>query len=223
MAGQQQSDRVYENVRRQILSCAIPPGSKIRMNELTETFGVSLSAVREGLARLAADGLLVMESQKGFTVAPLSWKDLDDLTEARIEVERLCLSQAIEEGSIDWETDILAAHHRLTRIPRTLPDNGGINPDWAVAHDHFHEVIGSGCDNQVPLRIRRGLYAQAERYRWWATRLEHAKPRNTAGEHKHILDALLARNTALACDLAAAHIRETTRAIKELHWDQMAA
>lgn len=222
MAGQQ-SDRVYEDIRRRILLCLLSPGSKIRMNELTETLDVSLSAVREGLARLASDGLVVMESQKGFTVAPLSWKDLDDLTEARIEVERLCLQHAIAKGSIDWETDVLAAHHRLTRIPRVLEDERGINPDWAAAHDQFHEVMGSGCDNKVLLRIRQALYAQAERYRWWATRLEDAKPRNTAGEHKEILEALLARNEMLACELAAKHIRETTRAIKELHWDQMAA
>jgi hypothetical protein len=83
---------VYERLRADILACRITPGSKLRINELCLSLGgVSLGAVREALSRLVADELVMSEPQRGFTVSPVSARDLEDLTAARIEVEGWCL------------------------------------------------------------------------------------------------------------------------------------
>jgi|HubBroStandDraft_1064217.scaffolds.fasta_scaffold238151_1 DNA-binding GntR family transcriptional regulator len=54
------------------------PSSKLRTLELSKRFAVSLSAVREALARLSADGLAVADPQRGLTAAPISAADLTD-------------------------------------------------------------------------------------------------------------------------------------------------
>src|SRR5271157_1164652 len=53
--------------------------------------GSEPGAVREALSRLSAEGLVIAESQKGYRVAPLSADELLDLTEARVEIERIAL------------------------------------------------------------------------------------------------------------------------------------
>ena len=39
-----------------------------------------------------------------------------DLVAARISIEQLCLRRSIEKGDVEWETDMVAAYHRLRRM-----------------------------------------------------------------------------------------------------------
>ena len=53
------SERVVAALRSQVLSGEISPGQKMPTeNQLTETFGVSRTVIREAIATLAADGLV---------------------------------------------------------------------------------------------------------------------------------------------------------------------
>jgi DNA-binding GntR family transcriptional regulator len=113
VAGQTLSEGVYQELRTDILACKLHPGAKLQINTLAEAREVSLSGVREALARLSAEGLVVSEPQRGYRVAPVSLEDLTDLTMTRIDVENLCLLRSIEQGGVDWETAVVAAMHRL--------------------------------------------------------------------------------------------------------------
>ena len=44
-------DQVYEKLRNDIISLHIPLGSKINVNELQETLGVSCTPIREAINR----------------------------------------------------------------------------------------------------------------------------------------------------------------------------
>ena len=120
MSNETQSDRVFGAVRADILGCRLLPGGKLRINEIAERNDVSLGAVREALSRLGAEGLVVAESQKGFRVAPLSADDFRDLTDARVEIEKLTLARSIARGELEWESQLVAAWHRLSRTPEQL-------------------------------------------------------------------------------------------------------
>jgi len=50
-------------------------------------------------------------------VVPASPEDLRHLTEARVVIEPLVLRQSVERGDLAWESDILAAHHAMRRLP----------------------------------------------------------------------------------------------------------
>jgi len=80
---------VLAHVRAEVLSCRLKPGGKLLIAGLATRFGVSLSAVREALARLAAEGLVKAEDQRGFRVSPVSIEDLRDITRTRIALEGL--------------------------------------------------------------------------------------------------------------------------------------
>ena len=203
---------VYERLRAEILACRLVPGAKLRINELCAALGgVSLGAVREALSRLSADGLVVAEPQRGFTVTPVSTQDLEELTAARIEAESWCLRAAIAKGGVRWEAGILAAFQRLERTQfQAEGDPTRLSDAWVAAHALFHEALVAAAGNTWLLRIRAQLYQQSERYRRLSV---PALPlqRDVDGEHRAIMTATLARDADLAAAMLGEHLRLTTR------------
>ena len=205
MSNETQSDRVFGSVRAGILGCRLLPGGKLRINEIAEQVGVSLGAVREALSRLAAEGLVIAESQKGFRVAPISSEEFRDLTDARVEVESLTLRRSIAKGDLEWESHLVAAWHRLSRTSQRLADDPRLYSDeWAVAHRQFHRALVAACGSEKLLTIRSQLYEQAERYRRYSGVIE--RDRDVAAEHERLFRATLARDVVAAAREMSAHL-----------------
>lgn len=201
----------YEKLRADLLSGRLQPGEKLKINDLCDTLSVSLSAVREALSRLTSEGLVVAEPHRGFFAAPVSGPDLHDLTEARVEIESLCLRQAIAHGNIEWETAIVASHHQLSRTPESTPNDPrrrNNSEAWAKAHAAFHQALVAACPNIWMLRIRDMLYAQSERYRHLSEAFSDTA-RDVESEHRNMKDAVIARDADRACALIATHFRLT--------------
>ena len=200
----------YERLRADLLACRLCPGERLRINDLCVALGVSLSAVREALSRLTAEGLVVAEPQRGFRAAPISDAELRDLTAVRIEIETLCLRRSLAAGDVGWEERLVAAHHRLSRTPaRDVDDPHRVAEPWAEAHAAYHAALVAGCDSPWLLRLRGILYAQTERYRRLSVplaRMERDLPR----EHREIMEAALARDVDGACALLASHFELTS-------------
>lgn len=208
----------YERLRADLLACRLQPGSRLKISELCEALPANLSAVREALARLTSEGLVVAEPQRGFRVAPISAEELRDLTGVRAEIEGLCLERATAAGDVGWESDIVAAFHRLSRTPEREPgDPQRMNEAWSAAHAAFHEALVGACDSPWLLRLRRILYAQSERYRRLSVPLA-AVARDLDREHRGIMEAALARDAARAKALLRGHIELTTRVLLERSW-----
>jgi DNA-binding GntR family transcriptional regulator len=204
------TQRAYEELRADLLSCRIPPGAKLKIQDLCTKFSVSLGAIREALSRLTSEGLVMAEPQRGFRAAPISAEDLQDLTKVRIEIDSLCLRRAIEIGDVDWEARLVAAFHRLSRMPERAPgDPARSSDDWAEAHSAFHTALLDGCNSPWLMRLHQQLYDQSERYRRLSVSLAQRR-RNIGDEHQKILDATLARDAEKAVKLLAAHLGATT-------------
>ena len=202
-----QSDAAYAALRDAIMSCRLEPGAKIKINDAAAEFDFSPGAVREALSRLAAERMAVATAQKGFTVAAISAEELIDLTRTRVAIEQLCLRSAIANGDVEWEASILAAYHRLHRVPIGVARGGALSSAWVVAHNAFHVALAAACDSRWTLTIREMLYAQSERYRNLS---KIAEPkRDIDAEHKGLLDACLARDAETACKRIEAHLKRT--------------
>jgi GntR family carbon starvation induced transcriptional regulator len=211
--GQTLFEGVYQKLRGDILGCRLRPGAKLQINTLAGDREVSLGVVREALTRLAAEGLVVAEPQRGFHVAPVSLEDLSDLTNTRIEIENLCLASSIEQGGVEWETAIVAALHRLSRTPYSAPgDDRRLSEEWAAAHSAFHEALVSATGSIWLSRIRSSLYQQSERYRRLSVPVRVSK-RDVEEEHRAISKAALGRQKARACELMREHLMMTMNII----------
>jgi DNA-binding GntR family transcriptional regulator len=208
------AERVYRQLRADILAGRHHPGQRLRYGELCDRYGTSMGVLREGLLRLCEQGLVRGEPQQGFQVVPLSPDDLRDLTEARLELEPLTLRLAVEDGDVEWESLLLAAHHRLSRTAQLDPDDPErLSDAWVAAHAEFHAALLDGCANRRLKAIAATLRDSAELYRRWSVPLGHDPERDIAAEHAAILEAALARHADLALRRLAAHIAHTTNVL----------
>jgi DNA-binding GntR family transcriptional regulator len=201
----------YERLRAEVLSGRMLPTQKLKIAELSNRLSVSPNAIREALSRMTSEGLVIAEPQRGFWVAPVSEKDLEDLTSVRVEIEGRCLRRAIAVGGLMWETRLVAAFYRMSRTPEQDPENPEqLNEAWALAHKAFHEALVSACDNSWWIKLRELLYAQSERYRRLSVPLSN-EGRDSLSEHRAIMDAAIARDADRTYDLISAHLKLTTR------------
>ena len=210
---------IYEALRSDILFGRRLPSSRLRLNELAEEHGVSLSVVREAVTRLASEDLVEATPQRGFRVRSISLEHLRDLTWVRTQVETLALRQSIAKGDVTWESNLVAAHHRLAVTPMYFDDGRG-NTEWMAAHGAFHAALAAAAGSPVLERLRRQLYDASELYRYWAGNLPHHPARaHVADEHKAIFDAALAREADLAVDLLTQHLEATARNLEAIAAD----
>jgi DNA-binding GntR family transcriptional regulator len=204
-----------KQVAQDILSGELQPGSRLKLQGLGQRYGTSAIPLREALARLANQGLVVFTDQKGFSVAPVSRADLIDLTETRIAVECLALRRAIERGDVEWETSIVSAAHRLSRIPTYIDDERRhLSPTWEAAHSEYHRSLIAGCESPRLLAMRDVLTDQSRRYRYLAGLYARA-PREVDDDHRDLVAAVLDRDPEAATTLIARHFQETTDMILE--------
>jgi GntR family carbon starvation induced transcriptional regulator len=154
------SSRVLAEMRGAILRADLAPGAKINLDHLRHRFDTSISPLREALARLTADGLVVFEDQRGFRVAPVSRVELDDLYALRADLEVVALQDAMLRGGMDWESGVIRALHRLHRTSATnSPD------DWQTAHRALHHALIAGATRPLLLQTCAGLADLCRRYR----------------------------------------------------------
>lgn len=210
------NEEVYVRLRADILSGHFKPSQKLAFAELCERYGVSVGVVREALSRVAEQELVQNAPQLGFFVTRLSRSDLIYLTDARCEVEALTLRKAVLQGDIAWQSEVLASHHRLANTSMVRSeDPERMSEEWATNHSLFHETLLMGCGNPRLLSIATQLRASAELYRRWSVPLGHQHNRDIAGEHKAIVDAVLAGNGDDAARLLVDHISTTTNLLLE--------
>jgi len=219
------ASQAHDLLRRDILSGTLAPGQRLRTKDLQARYGLGLSPLRESLQRLSAEGIVVNDAQRGFAVAPVSVAELRDLTVARTALESTMLPMAMQLGSADWEGDIVAAFHRLSRTP--LPNDPAALVDaslWELRHRSFHHALVAGCGSPWMLRLHGQLVDQSERYR--KIRILHhlesqAQVRDVNAEHQAVMDAVLRRDAAQAVALMTQHLVATSDATARLMAPQL--
>jgi DNA-binding GntR family transcriptional regulator len=213
-AARSKAERVFEALRADILAGRLPPGRRLRYTELCEEYQTSMGVLREGMLRLAEQGLVRGEPQQGFQVVDLSVEDLRDLTDARLELESLTLRYALTNGDVEWESRLIATHHRLSRTPQLdVDDSERLSDHWVAAHAEFHHSLLDGCANRRLKDIAGSLRDAAELYRRWSVPLGGDTERNVTSEHEAILKAALARESDQAILLLRSHIQHTTNVL----------
>lgn len=200
-------ESVYNKLRADIIDGNLVPNSKLRIEELRNHYNTGASPLREALNRLAGEGFVTVEGQRGFRVSPVSLEDLEDLTRMRILLECEALSESIKYGDDEWEAGIVASFHRLTKAEENRNKEFS---EWEKRNDEFHEALVAASRSPWLLKFRHILYEQHKRYRLLAI-LAHDKTRDLHAEHKAINDAAISRDVKAACKATEDHIMRTLR------------
>ena len=207
------AEAVQLRLESDILAGKLVPGERLRLHSLIESYSVGMSPLREALARLAGQGLVIQESQRGFAVVPISGGDLADVTQTRIRIESLAFKLSIETGDAEWEADVLSTHHRLARHSRGAKNL--IDEDWEQLHRAFHMSLISACGSPLLLSFCQVLYNHFDRYRRIAVRTARRQPTMTS-VHTKLVETAIGKKTPEAVQLLTAHIRESEKEILRL-------
>ena len=198
----------YQQLKHDIIRGRYAPEQKLLMSRLKEHYGASTGPLREALSQLVADRLVVAISQRGYRVASMSLAELNDIYDARAQLEGLILRLAIERGDDAWEATVLATAHRLAKVTDISTPNDLLDI-WDERHKAFHTAIASGCNSPHLLQMRTTLFDQVERYRhlWLQeTVMSPQALERKRQEHAALVDVILARDTAQADTLMRDHL-----------------
>jgi len=209
---------IYGRLRRDILTGLFEPGERLPLDALGERYRVGLTPLREALNRLSAEELVLREGKRGFRVAPVSRADLVDLATTLCWVVDVALRQSLAKGDEAWEEAVVLAAHRLQRLDSRLPSHEtGVDPEWQRRHIDFHMSLIAASGLRRINDFFATLIDRYDRYMYLGVDATARWPRDTAAEHKAILDAVMARDADLAVRLLQAHIRRTAE-IVEASW-----
>lgn len=196
----------YDEIRTMIVDGPLGPGARLAQAELADQLGISRGSVREALRRLAGDGFVQFEVNRGFFVADLG---LDAVLQ-RLEA-RLLFEPAVARVAASRRTgDDLATLRATVDAERSARD--GIE-----AHDAsraFHRAVAGAGHNEAFLRIFDSLWLADVGRRLLARR--HATPGWQSAdvtEHEALLDAVERRQGRRAEELMREHVAAAMR-----HW-----
>lgn len=198
-------DSVYARLRSDIIKGELSPNSKLRIDDLRQHYATGASPLREALNRLAGEGFVTVEGQRGFRVSPVSLEELEDLTRMRILLECEAICDSIEYGDDNWEAGIVAAFHRLVKAEENALKNFD---EREKRNDEFHDALVAASPSTWLLKFRGILYEQHKRYRLLAI-LANDPTRDLHAEHAAIKDAAIARDKTAARKATIEHITRT--------------
>lgn len=197
-------EQAYERIRQDIVFGRLQPGQRLTLDKLRPVYGVGISTLREILNRLAPEGFVVAEGQRGFQVAPCTASELRELADLRLLIESHALAQSFAAGDMEWEGRVVAAHHKLARMEeRLLAGDDSGTQQWKRYDFEFHQALVSACGSKALLDLHAGIYERYLRYQmvffifWGPTSI---------GEHRALLDCALHRDAGEAQRLLHGHI-----------------
>ncbi|MDP1968268.1 MAG: FCD domain-containing protein [Burkholderiaceae bacterium] len=207
-------EATYRQLRRDIIHGLYLPNDKLRVEHLKAVYKVSGGTLREALALLVSDSLVVSQGQRGFRVAPMSLADLQDLTRTRVLLECASLRESMAHGGDAWEAAVVSTFHRLSLSEERLQaDAAGAFDEWEARNREFHDALVSACPSPWLERLRSLLYQQTERYRRF-TAVNGPPPGSVHEEHREIFEAAIQRNAERAVAAMELHINRALTIIR---------
>jgi DNA-binding GntR family transcriptional regulator len=191
------SSAVYEGLRRAIIEQALLPGDKLPEDTIGETFGVSRTLVRNALTRLASEGLVEQQRNKGAAVARPSIASAADIFEVRRQLEDLVVQRLAGELTA---AQVTALRDHVER-ERAVQGDG---PESVRLAGEFHILLAEMTGNALLAR-----YVSETASHCSLILALYGRPHSSecaVSEHVQLIEALTLGRTDDARHLMAHHI-----------------
>ena len=198
-------------IRDAVLSGAAAPGAQMNEAELAGRFGTSRGPVREALARLVQEGLLVSHPHRGVFVAELTEADLADVYLAREAIEGAavkCVLARPDRAAVRTRLD--AEADRMDQAAATADWTGVADADLA-----FHAALVAAAGSP---RLSR-MYGTVQAETRLCLHLLMAGYRSSAGlgaEHRRLAALATGDDDAAAVAELARHLSDPVRYLRRI-------
>ncbi|UQZ88971.1 GntR family transcriptional regulator [Deltaproteobacteria bacterium Smac51] len=150
------SDKITRLLRENIVSGQLPAGHQLKQEELSERFGVSMSALREALRTLSSDGLVTMMPNRGAQVSDLSAEEATDIFDIRKFLEIGALELAIPNLS---EKNLSSAEKTIAKIDAVRDAS-----KLSALNRQFHDAIYMASGRPKLITMINNMHDNVARY-----------------------------------------------------------
>ncbi|MEY9964188.1 DNA-binding GntR family transcriptional regulator [Streptacidiphilus sp. MAP12-16] len=203
MPGLSGRSKAYEFIRDTVLADPEMLGRFVNEQAVADRIAVSRTPVREALLLLAAEDLVQLVPRRGAYVAPLSGREVSELMELRSMVESHAAQRILDRGLVPVEEmQGFVDQQAALRSPEASAE--------FIRLDHdFHMAMVRAAGNSMMTRMYEGLRAKQVRCGLVAVYRSVGRQDAVLGEHRAILDALVAGGSEAAVDAINAHLQAT--------------
>lgn len=193
---------VYEQLKMQILTGKITPGTRMMEVELADEMGVSRTPVREAIRKLEKEGLVIIEPRRGAYASDISVKDMVDTLEVREDLEGLAAQLAASRMTEEQIEEL----KQLTRgYSEAIKNN---DTEKMIQYDEaFHRHIVACSDNKTLIQLSETVQELALRFRYLYYD-DFSRYENMPVEHKEIIEAITSGDGQKARLTADNHVKK---------------
>lgn len=192
------AEQAYRQIHRMIMRCELAPSAEVTQNELVASTGLGRSPVREALARLTAEGLMISRPRFGYQVAPITLTDIREIFALREIVESAASELACQLAG-DADFDLLDA---LCVAPGPAEDLETI----MARNRDFHLLIGKLSGNRRLADVIERLVWESDRFFCYQAQSGYSLQQVPTG-HQRLVQVMRSRDAASVRLLAASDAR----------------
>lgn len=138
----QLSNHIAEHIRAEILDGARRPGEYLRLDEVAQQLGVSVTPVREALMALSVEGFVRHAERRGFIISTLKRGDFEDLYTLMAQVSGRLAERAATSMTPEDVVKLTGIHNEMVQAA-AAEDFAGVER----ANDQFHRAINRVADS----------------------------------------------------------------------------
>ena len=149
-------DRVYQNIKFQIIRGNLKPGTRLLEEELAKAMSISRAPIREAFNKLEKEGFVTTIPRKGAAVSNVTTEIIEDIFEIRETLETLAVKKSLgkifidelEKVGDDFKEFINKSENAENRI------------QYLVLDKKFHDLLSQNCGNKKLIELLANLQEQ---------------------------------------------------------------
>jgi DNA-binding GntR family transcriptional regulator len=208
-------EQAYQALRKMILSGELVPGQRLVEAQLAKNLQVSRTPIREALAQLQRESLIVIDSTHGLQVATFTAKDAAQLYECRIALEQVSVVAACHNATATQ----LRKLHRLVQQSEKLADSKPsqlLNFQLLELDYQFHRLIAEMSGNLWLQAMLDQIFDKMMLLRIQTTQ-QNRNVLDIRTEHLYVYEAIAQHDVEAAVEAVLRHLRAAmARVIHEL-------
>lgn len=203
---------VYTILRDEILDLTLAPGSPIDEIQLSERLSMSRTPIREALVRLASEGLVTTLPNRSTVVSNIDFMNLHTFFDAMTLMYRVTTRLAAQ-----FQTPADMAMIRARQVEFAAAVGAQDALAMIATNREFHAVIAKAGRNPYYESLCLRLLDEGRRLlRMYYSSFDDQLPHQYVQEHEDLINAIEARDIALADSLAATHADQIVHQIQAL-------
>ena len=202
-------DRVYQNIKFQIIIGTLKPGTRLPEEELSKAMNISRAPIREAFNRLEKEGFVTVIPRKGAAVSQITAQTIEDIFEIRGSLESLAVNKSIGKISIEELEKVGDGFKKFLN----KPTNAENCIQYLALDKKFHDLLSQNCGNKKLIELLDNLQEQIHWLR--NISLKRITFADSVKEHLAIMEALKKNDEELINKVLLQHLERAKRSSLE--------